>query len=88
MFDPRRIKIFQGVKRTVRENTTPHLRYINSRGTAVPQPLLVTVVFIVKGNPLLFSVANYKLYVVTEVIVQQVPYVVGIAKTVTEESFA
>ena len=63
MFDPRRIKIFQGVKRKVRENTTPHLRYVNSRGTAVPQPLLVTVVFIVKGNPLLFSVANYKLYV-------------------------
>ena len=63
MFDPRRIKIFQGVKRKVRENTTPHLRYVNNRGTAVPQPLLVTVVFIVKGNALLFSVANYKLYV-------------------------
>ena len=30
---------------------------------AMPQPLLVTVVFIVKGNALLFSVANYKLYV-------------------------
>ena len=29
MFEPRRLKILQGVKRKVRENTEPHLRYVN-----------------------------------------------------------